>query len=1107
MLRKSILAGLGVGLLLSLGLYYPVISYAGDRFIPGWQNLPSPAHAVLQGISLIFSCLVLVVGPVTATLLWIRPRSTKEAIKPGALAGLTAALVAYILVIAPADGISSARALFELDPIAGLPAESEIAQYVTELTITFFGGKFIPIVAGILWGAAAAAGSLALRNRISKGHAATEEETPPSPGPVLLDRTRQAPSGKRKRARKRWLRWPDLEERTLKAGLLGGLILGGFLALESLPEFYKQFGFEAPPLMERGTPFLSMFTLGMKGILGWLSCLVPFVFLLGGVLVLMLLRNPPSRFRSRILACALGGAVAGLVFYAIFLTNVLGYWATMIRFYMFAEPDAPGSEILPFLPYISVAAYFLAPIFAAPAVISVGASLGLGQGLLYSPVLPQIPALRQPVDCGARLYRRVIRKEPKTALPQIYQLFRSDREAVDVLLHLALDANRVGDGAVAQVAAAYHTICCHPDRIDDALDMLLETLEGQADWRWRAEISELYRVLRAALGAGEVADIAIIVPPPEEQTSSLPEQLSRSLDYLAKIILTLKKYERVDELGGKILYLNNALDAIASAEGFTQTELADPNACRTPYPEQQVLLTILSRWHEMVLGAIRALRGRAELVAELETRRLALSPRLNLEVRVVNVGLNVAEDVHVRLENSTEYRPVEDGAEQHIDILLPGGGRSLEFTLAPTDEKQDSLNSMRVVFDITYNDSVDPEQSLTLADAVDFLEETKPFQRIFPIPYVTGTPLKSPDMFVGREDVFRFVRENLLGAFQNNVIVLHGQRRTGKTSVLYQLERVLGDTHVGVLVDMQGKATRGLVDFLYSLSDDIVYALDRHDIEIDLPPREEYEESPEFYFRSRFLRQVGEALDGRNLLLMFDEFEELQARVESGKLEPTVFSFLRNLMQHEGKLDFVFAGTHKLEELAAEYWSILFNIAAYKRVTFLSEADVAHLITAPVAPSNLEYDPLAVRRIYQVTAGHPYFTQVVCHELVSYHNETQRNYLTTFDVEAALGAIVERGEAHFKYIWAESTPEERWVLLATAEHLAYAESITFAELAAWLRQHHSPLDAAYLPAVLSDLEQRDILMRTAPQSRRYRFKIDLIRRWITANRQLAELLE
>ena len=278
----------------------------------------------------------------------------------------------------------------------------------------------------------------------------------------------------------------------------------------------------------------------------------------------------------------------------------------------------------------------------------------------------------------------------------------------------------------------------------------------------------------------------------------------------------------------------------------------------------------------------------------------------------------------------------------------------------------------------------------------------RPFQRIFPIPYVTGTPLRSDEMFVGRQDVFDFVREHLLGAYQNNVIVLHGQRRTGKTSILYRLQEVMADTHVAVLVDMQGKAARGTADFLYALSDDIVYALENHSIFVELPERREYEEAPEFTFRSRFLRAAVGQLDGRNLLLMFDEFEELQKRVEDGRLEPEIFPFLRYLMQHEPRLDFLFSGTHKLEELGAEYWSILFNIAAYKRITFLDDDEVRRLVAEPVAPYGLEYDPLAVDRIIQVTAGHPYFAQVVCHEMVAYHNETERSYLTVTCVDEVL---------------------------------------------------------------------------------------------------------
>jgi hypothetical protein len=237
---------------------------------------------------------------------------------------------------------------------------------------------------------------------------------------------------------------------------------------------------------------------------------------------------------------------------------------------------------------------------------------------------------------------------------------------------------------------------------------------------------------------------------------------------------------------------------------------------------------------------------------------------------------------------------------------------------------------------------------------------------------------------------------------------------------------------------------------------------------------------------------------------MFDEFEELQKRVQDGKLTADIFPYLRNLMQHERKVDFVFAGTHKLEELAVEYWSILFNIAAYKKISFLTQDEVARLVTEPVAPFGLEYDTLAVERIYRVTAGHPYFTQLICHEMVAYHNASRRSYFTTTDVDAVLGRIIEQGEAHFKYIWAESGTQRRLALLALAELLETADAVTLDDVAELLGKRGRPLDDRALPQALDDLEARDIVMRSGPRSSLYRFRVDLIRRWIYAARPAYE---
>src|SRR5688572_4417253 len=86
-------------------------------------------------------------------------------------------------------------------------------------------------------------------------------------------------------------------------------------------------------------------------------------------------------------------------------------------------------------------------------------------------------------------------------------------------------------------------------------------------------------------------------------------------------------------------------------------------------------------------------------------------------------------------------------------------------------------------------------------------------------PYIAGNPLGGPTGFFGREDIFREVMQALRHP-QSNAIVLYGQRRIGKTSVLLQLERQLAATgeYTSVYFDLQDKADKPLNEVLYELA-------------------------------------------------------------------------------------------------------------------------------------------------------------------------------------------------------------------------------------------------------------------------------------------------
>jgi hypothetical protein len=1094
-IRKSITTGAIVGLLLTLAALYPIFSILVTRVTPLWLFRSNPQlgdliHPVLLMASAGAATLIfLLLGSFAA---WrARARTFATGLVAGMISGAVVGLVLYITLVAPTATVLAGADVLKASLPSGsdhLPETMTVA-FVQQVLVGGVNNFWLTLLAAVMVGglegglvgwlqrhASLASHSLALLDVMGDRH-----------------------------GHRVW--FEEGRDEAVRAGLLAGLGGGAILILSTVSVLTN-----APGSTSQETWMGQVFRQALAGtplshltsntLLALLSPLA-FVTVIGvGGLAAALPRNPSSRLGARIYAAMVAGTLVGLLV-SIPIADQLRIPIGLAPEYLPPTPPSASAEAAARIQFLTTA--LSAPpmrvllIYVLPILMTWLAMMGwtiwaMLQGVFYGLIL-MLFRLR-PVD-RARMVRRDMARHDDQFLPRLYQLFQNDRHAMLVLEHLAFDLR--ADPVKARIVAAYHTLAMQPQRAAEALDTIARALNEQHDWKLQVEVAALHGLIAQGLRATTVAQVAVIAPMPEQQTTPLPPLLAKAGNHLTRILNELKKVERVDDLNAKIIFLNNTLEALRLAQIFSTEGVTGGSQCGAVLPEFCAVRALLDQWEAVVMSEVKNLQGRAELVAELKTRKLTFAPRLTLTVTLFNRGLNVAEDIHFLIDDGEEYT-VLDGNRQSLDILTPQGNREVSFTIQPRSVGR----RLRVSWKVTYDDAFNDDRLLEFGDQIEFVEAEIPFQRIFPIPYVTGTPLQSGQMFVGRQDVFDFVREHLLGAYQNNVIVLHGQRRTGKTSILYRLNEVLADTHVCVLIDMQGKAARGEVDFLYSMADDIAYALENKGITVELPARQEFAESPEFFFRSRFLRGVGDALGDRNLLIMFDEFEELQKRVEDGKLTADIFPYLRNLMQHERKVDFVFAGTHKLEELGAEYWSILFNIAAYKKITFLTADEVTRLVTLPVAPFGLEYDPLAIERIYQVAAGHPYFTQVICHELVTYHNETQRNYLTTTEVDAALGRILERGEAHFKYIWAESSVSQRLALLALAELLESDEAATLDDVAAVLRKRGRPLDGRELPQALDDLEARDILMRSGPRSSLYRFRVDLIRRWIYATRPAYE---
>jgi hypothetical protein len=377
-------------------------------------------------------------------------------------------------------------------------------------------------------------------------------------------------------------------------------------------------------------------------------------------------------------------------------------------------------------------------------------------------------------------------------------------------------------------------------------------------------------------------------------------------------------------------------------------------------------------------------------------------------------------------------------------------------------------------------------------------------------PYTPGTPLRgNSPLFYGREELFDFIAGNVGRITGRNVLILVGQRRTGKTSALLRLAQHLPEQILPVYIDCQSLGVLpGMAALLHDIAWLIADALLARGSDVTVPPPSAWRDDPAGLFQRQFVPSALAALPaGTTLLLVFDEFEVFEKLVADGILPPTFFTFMRHLMQHSDGLGFVFVGTRRLEEMSSDYWSVLFNIALYKQIGFLSQEAALRLICEPVAP-HIVYDDLALDKIWRVTAGQPYFIQLVCYTLVKRANEQGTGYVTISDVNAALEEMLRLGEVHFAYIWQRSTRTERALLAAVAHLMDLEVPFHPADLIHYLEQYGFRFDPAEVTAGLTRLVEREVMREiTSEATTLYELKIGLVGLWAAQNKSLSRLYE
>lgn len=366
-------------------------------------------------------------------------------------------------------------------------------------------------------------------------------------------------------------------------------------------------------------------------------------------------------------------------------------------------------------------------------------------------------------------------------------------------------------------------------------------------------------------------------------------------------------------------------------------------------------------------------------------------------------------------------------------------------------------------------------------------------------PYIAGPPVSDPNAFFGREEVFRDVMHMLRNP-HNNAIVLYGQRRIGKTSVLLQLKNRLAEQgeFTPIYFDLQDKAAKALSEVLYELAHQIASVTGQ-----DMPNRSLFDDNGEF-FRNVFLPAAATAKGTGGLVLLFDEFDVLEdQKVTIGnQAGQAFFPYLRTWMAEQQKVKFYIVIGRRPEELSTNAISAFKGVRA-SRISLLRKNDHESVIRQSEHQNSLFWTDAAIDRIWNWTQGHTYLTQLLCSVIWEYAYDIEPTVaprIEPTDVDNAIEEALKQGQTSFLWIWGGLPPAERVVMAAMAE--TNDEIITKERLIEILNSSGVRLILRELELAPETLVEWGLLREVKDG---YCFVVPLLRRWVAVHRPLTRV--
>lgn len=514
---------------------------------------------------------------------------------------------------------------------------------------------------------------------------------------------------------------------------------------------------------------------------------------------------------------------------------------------------------------------------------------------------------------------------------------------------------------------------------------------------------------------------------------------------------------------------------------------------------EPIIGTVFRSFEELI-GADPAFQP-TKLSLAFPTRRYPFNSKgaaVSIRATVHNQGPGRASNVSIHYQTSVSAGP------RSINVGSVAQGYS-SFDLA--DVVEDAGEEAIVMARVEWSDVDGHHQS----DDVDVVLKAQrgnvDWQTLrYSDPYSTE-PVDSVGQLIGRSEQLGLMKTQYLGRVMPSYFIT-GQKRVGKTSLAKTLCQTLN-----------ADASRSNIHTIYLEGGDYIAADGAGTIHrlcsairtnvVSRFPTIAFSQIDRFGESlsdlKPFFDQVWLANPETRILIALDEFDELPFELFiRGAMSRSVFLALRGLSA-KAHLGFAIIGSEKMSLIINEQGEHLNKWDSVSLDYFDKRSqwtDYNELVTRPVHQS-IDFGEDSVSALYDLTAGHPFFTKLLCRRILEDACDRQISYIDSSMVTQAATVLCDGEDVNrFQHFWEDGifeTPDaqakiverRKRILLAAADLLRAGKSLTSTALV-----EHRLLAGrgSEVEGELKSFERRNILTYVKGI---YDFKIPLFRQWLT----------